>query len=137
MGFALVMVKEHTRRTVHLRDNHTLGAINNECALIGHQRHITKIDLLFFDFLDGTRLGLLVNIKDDQLKQNLKRRSISQIALLAFFNVKFWWLKLIGNIFQHSPFREILDREDTAKHAAQAIFGPFSLRGVHLQELFI
>ena len=48
MRLALIMVEEDTGRAVQLRDNDTLGPINNESAILGHQRHFTHVHFLFF-----------------------------------------------------------------------------------------
>ena len=54
---ALVVLKEHPWRTVQLGHDHTLGAIDDEGALVSHQGHFTHVDLLLLDFLDHFRLS--------------------------------------------------------------------------------
>ena len=45
-----VCLEKYTRRTNQLRNNHTLGAFDDEVSLVGHFRIVTKIDVLLFDF---------------------------------------------------------------------------------------
>ena len=52
VGLALVVLEEHARRAVQLRDDHALGAVDDERALVGHQRHFAHVDLLLLHFLD-------------------------------------------------------------------------------------
>ena len=35
-----------------LADDNALGAINNECAAVGHHRDVADVDFLFLDFTD-------------------------------------------------------------------------------------
>ena len=67
VGLALVVFKEHAGRTVQLRHDDTLGAIDHERALVGHQGHFAHVDLLLFDFLDhlGLRCRRLAVIDDE------------------------------------------------------------------------
>jgi hypothetical protein len=58
VGLALVVLEEHARRTVQLRHDHALGAVDDERALVGHQGHFAHVDLLLLHFLD--HLGLAV-----------------------------------------------------------------------------
>jgi hypothetical protein len=49
---ALVVLEEHARRAVQLRDDDALGAVDDEGALVGHQGHLAHVDLLLLHFLD-------------------------------------------------------------------------------------
>jgi len=42
VDLGLVMVNEQTGRTVQLAHHHPLGAIDNEGAVLGHQRRVPK-----------------------------------------------------------------------------------------------
>src|SRR3546814_8590546 len=44
MGLALVVVEEHARAAVHLADADALGAVDDEGALVGHERHVAHVD---------------------------------------------------------------------------------------------
>ena len=111
MGLALVMVEEDARRAVHLRDDDTLRAVNDEGAVFGHQRQVAHKDVLFLDVFDRPRAGILIHLKDDQPQRDLQRAGERHIALLAFFNVIFRRFELVFHELQNRRFVEILDRE--------------------------
>src|SRR5690349_12922823 len=52
MSLAFVVIEEHARASVQLRDDDALGAVDDERAVLGHQRHLAEIDLLLADVLD-------------------------------------------------------------------------------------
>ena len=58
MALALVVVEEHAGAAVHLRDDDALGAVDDEGAVVGHERHVAHVDVLLLDVLDGPGLGL-------------------------------------------------------------------------------
>ncbi|MGY3367081.1 hypothetical protein ACVWZL_004206 [Bradyrhizobium sp. GM2.4] len=66
MGLALVVVEEHARRTVHLRDDDALGAVDDEGAVHRHERDVAHVDVLLLDVLDRLRAGFLVDIEHDE-----------------------------------------------------------------------
>ena len=49
VGLALVVVKEHARTAVQLRDDDALGPVHNERSVIGHEREFAQIDFLLGD----------------------------------------------------------------------------------------
>ena len=95
MGFAFVVVKEHTRRTVHLRHDNALGAVHNEGTVWRHQRHVAHEHVLFFDVFNRASAGIFVDIEYDQTQCNLQRCAVGQVALHTFFNVEFRLLQLV------------------------------------------
>ena len=131
------MVEEHTRRTVHLRDDHTLGAVDDKGTLLGHQRDVAEIAFLLFHFLDRARARVLIDFEDDQLQPDLQRRLEGQVALHAFFDVELRRFELIGDVFERCPLGEVCDREDRFEDTAQAIIRALRRRGVHLKEVFV
>ena len=46
-------VEERARRPVQLRDDDALGAVDDERAVLGHQRDVAEVDLLLLDVADG------------------------------------------------------------------------------------
>ncbi len=89
MGLALVMVKEHTRRAVHLRHDHTLGAIDDEGTVLCHERNIAHIDFLLFDIAQRAGTGFFIHVPNHQAQRYLQLRGIGQAPLAAFLNVVF------------------------------------------------
>ena len=70
---ALVVVEEHAGRALELGDHHPLGAVDDEGALLGHQRQLAEIDLLLPHLADGLGLGLLVVVDDLEAQRDLER----------------------------------------------------------------
>ena len=92
VGFTLVVVKEHTRRAVHLGNDNTLGAVNHKCAVRCHKGHFAHEHVLLFNIFNGTRARIFVHIKHDQTESNLQRGAICHVALHALFYVVLRWL---------------------------------------------
>ena len=84
--FATVVLEEHARRTVQLRDDDTLGAVDHEGTGGGHERNLAHVDLLLLHFLHRGLAGLAVH--DDQTHAGTQRRTEGHAALLAFLHVE-------------------------------------------------
>jgi len=84
---ALVVLEEDTWRAVQLADDHALGAVDDERAVVGHQGHLAHVDLLLLDLLDGLGLRGLA-VVDDHLQTGAHRRGVGQPALLALAHVE-------------------------------------------------
>lgn len=137
MALALVVVEEDARRTVHLGDDDALGAVDDERAVVGHERHVAHVDGLFLDVLDRLRAGILIDIEHDEAQRHLQRRGIGQVALAAFVDVELRRLELIGNEFQHRSAGKIGDRENRLENGLQALVGPAAFRLFNHQKLVV
>ena len=137
MGLALVVIEEHAGRTVHLRDDDALGAVDDEGAVHGHERDVAHVDVLLLDVLDRLGAGFLVDIEHDQAQRHLQRRSIGHAALAALVDVIFRRLELVADEFQHRGAGEIRDREYRPEHRLQALVQPPALGFIDHQELVI
>ena len=60
---------------MNLRDNHAIRAVNDEAALVGHQRQVTEEHLVFFN---QTRVAV------NQLQFRKHRALVRQILVAAF-----------------------------------------------------
>ena len=87
IGAVVCRLKEHARRAVQLADDHTLGAIDNKCAVGGHQWHVTEKDLLLLNVADGAVASLRIFFIDRQAHGHLERRRIGHAALFALADV--------------------------------------------------
>ena len=105
MRLALVVVEEDARRAVHLGDDHALGAVDDEGAVLGHERDVAHIDVLFLDVLDRLGAGFLVHIEHDEAQRHFERRGIGHGALLALLDVVFRLLEVVVDIFEQRGFR--------------------------------
>ncbi len=134
---ALVVVEEDARRTVHLRDDHALGAVDDEGALVRHERDVAHVDVLLLDVLDRTGSRFLVGLEHDQPQLDLQRRGIGHVALDALFNVVLRILELVRDVFQDGAFVEVLDREHRLEDRLDALLLALARTDLALQELFV
>src|SRR5690606_5392834 len=116
MRLALVVVEEHARRTVHLRNNNTLGTGNDEGTAMRHQGHVAHVDVLLLDIADRAGTGFFVMIPDYETERHLERRREGHSALLAFLDVVFRLFKLVANELQFGLLGKILDRENRPEY---------------------
>ncbi len=137
VGLALVVVEEDSRRTVHLRDDHALGAVDDEGALVRHERDVAHIDVLLLDVLDRPGARFFLGLKDDQAQLDLQRRGIGHVALDAFLNVVLRVLELVGDVFQDGALVEVLDREHRLEDRLDALVVAQARARLALQELLI
>src|SRR5208283_4274972 len=80
-------LKEHARRAVQLADDNALGAVDDEGAVLRHQRNVSEEDFLLFDVADGAGAGLGVLVPDGKPHGDLERSGIGHAALLALGHV--------------------------------------------------
>ncbi len=100
MGLALVMVEEHARRTMQLRDDDALGAIHHEGTILGHERHFAHVHFLFLDVLDGLGAGRRILVIDDQAHQGTQGRGIGEATQLTLLDIKARLTQPIAHIIQ-------------------------------------
>ena len=79
--------EEHAGRTVQLADDHALGAVHDERAVLGHQRNVAEEDFLFLDVADGAVAGFGVLLENREAHGDLERRGVRHAALLALAHV--------------------------------------------------
>ena len=120
MGLAAVVVEEDARRTVHLADDHALGAVDDERAVLRHERHVAHVDVLLLDIDDRLGLGLRIDLEGGQAQGDAHRRGVGEAALAALVGVVLRRLELIAVEVEVRRAGEILDREDRAKRLLQA-----------------
>ena len=101
VGLALVVIEEHSGRAVHLRDDNAFGAVDDEGAVIGHERNVAHVDILLLDVLDRLGAGFFVDIEYDQAQRDLERRSVSHAALTALIDVVFRPFEFVFHEFEH------------------------------------
>ena len=137
MGLALVVVEEHARRTVHLRDDDALGAVDDEGAVHGHEGHIAHIDILLLDVLDRFRAGVGIDIEHDQAQSHFQRRGDCDAALTAFVDVIFRRFEFIFDEFEERRVGEVRNRENRFENRLQSFIRAAALRLIDQEELVI
>ena len=115
-------VEERARRPVELRHDDALRAVDDERAVLGHQRDVAEVDLLLLDVADGLRAGLRIFIPDDQADRDLQRHGEGHAALLALVDVV---LQLerdgIAADVAHVAFDDVRAAAARAQHFAIAV----------------
>ncbi len=135
LRLALVAVEEHTRGTVQLRHDHAFGAIDDEGAVLGHERHFAHVDLLLLDLLDhgGARRGFLV--VDHEAQQHAQRRCIGHATDLAFLHVEHRLAQAVAHVLELDMTGIADDGEYRLKRRVQAQGVTPVRRLVRLQEI--
>ena len=82
-------LEEYAGRAVQLADDHALGTINNEGAVLRHQRNVAEEHFLLFNVADRAIAGLGVLVENRQTHRDLERRGVSHAALFALGHVIF------------------------------------------------
>ena len=137
MRLALVVIEEHAGRTVHLRNDDALGAVDDEGAVVGHERNVAHVDILLLDVLDRTRAGLLVDIEHDQAQRHLERRGIGHAALAALVDVVFRRLEFVFDELELRGIGEVGNREHRFEDRLQALVGTPAHGLLDQQELVV
>ena len=83
----MALSKKTPGRTVQLADNDALGAVDDERAVLGHQRNVAVENFLFLDVANGLRAGVGILVVNSQTDGDFQRRGIRHAALLAFVHV--------------------------------------------------
>ena len=137
VGLALVVIVEHARRAVHLRDDHALGAVDHEGAVVGHQRQVAHVDVLLLDVADAARAGVVVDVPDDQAQGDPERGGEGHAALMALLDVVFRLLELVLDEVERRPLGEVPDREHRLEDLLQPDQVALRRAQVHLQEVLV
>ena len=72
---------------MQLADDDALGAVDDERAVVGHQRNVAEEDFLFLDVADILRAGVGILVVNGEADGDLERRGIGHAAFLAFVHV--------------------------------------------------
>ena len=80
-------MEERSGRPVELRHDDALGAVDDEGAVVRHQRNVAEVDLLLLDVADGFDAGLGIFVPDDETDGDLERDRVGHTPLLALVDV--------------------------------------------------
>src|SRR5581483_1169147 len=80
-------LEKHTRRAMQLRNDHALGAVDDERSVVRHQRNLTEEYFLFLDVPDAFCAGGGVLGVDRQPDRYFQRRGVRHAPLLALHHV--------------------------------------------------
>jgi hypothetical protein len=132
---AAVVVEEHARRTVQLRDDDALGAVDDEGAVAGHERNLAHVDLLLLHVLD--RLGRGLAVVDHQAHGHAQRGAVGEATVAAFALVERRLTELVADVFQRGIAAVADDREHRLQRCMQALVIALGRLDVFLQELAV
>ena len=90
---------------MQLADHHALGPVDDEGAVLGHQRDLAEVDLLLLHVADGLGAGLLVLVPDDQPHDHLDGRGVGHAALVALVDVVLGLLEVVADELEASSSR--------------------------------
>ena len=68
---------------MELRDDDALGAVDDEGAVLAHQRNVAEEDFLLLDVAHGLRAGLRILVVDGEAHGDLERGRVGHAALFA------------------------------------------------------
>src|SRR6266849_4557408 len=80
-------LEEDPRRAVQLADDHALRAVDDERAVLRHQRNIAVKNFLLLDVANGFRAAVGILVVNGQANGDFERRGIRHAALLALVHV--------------------------------------------------
>ena len=82
--FVAVALKENARAAVQLRNDNTLGTVDDESTVIRHQRDLTEENVFFLDIADRRSARFRILVIDRQPDLDLERHAVRHSAFLTF-----------------------------------------------------
>ena len=89
VGAIVGAFEEDARRTVQLADDDALGTIDDEGAVLRHQRNVAVENFLLLDVANGFRAGVGILVVNGQSYGDFQRRRVRHAALLTLVHVIF------------------------------------------------
>ena len=133
VGLALVVVEEDARRAVQLRHHHALGAVDDEGAVLGHERDLAHVDVLLLDVLHALAGGFAV--VDDEAHAHAQGRGVGEAAQHALAHVEGRLAELVVHVLQGGVAGVAGDGEHGTERAVQALVLEAARAHALLQEL--
>ena len=120
-----------------MRDDNALGAVNDESAVRGHERHIDHVYILLLDVADGAEAGCFVDVEGGEAQCYAQGSRVGHAALLALFNVIFRFFQLIAHEVDFGAAGEVLDREYGRENFLQAFVEARGMWRFALEEFLV
>jgi hypothetical protein len=134
MRLAAVVIEEHAGAAVQLRDDDALGAVDDERAVVGHQRQLAEIDLLLAHVLDRLLGAARFLVEHHEAHLDAQRRGVGESAQLAFLDVEYRLAEAVAHVLERRVAGIAGDRENAVESGVQADFVALGFRDVRLQE---
>ena len=85
-GVRRFLGEEDAGRAVELRDDDALGSVDDERAVVGHQRDVAEEDFLFLGVAHVLDAGVGILVVDEEAEGDLQRNAVGHAALLALLD---------------------------------------------------
>ncbi len=125
-GLVGLLVEVHTRRADELAHHHTLGAVDDERALRGHDREVTHEHRLALD-LASRVVG--------ELRRHEQRGAVGEILLLALLNGRLHFVEAWRRERERHRAGEVLNRTDLFEDLRQPATCVWVVSGTGLPSL--
>jgi hypothetical protein len=134
MGLAAVMIEEHARAAVQLRDDDSFGAVDDERAVLGHEGQLAQIHFLLAHVLDRLLRAAGFLVEHHQPHLHAQRRRIRQTAQLAFLHVEHRLAQTIAHVLERGVPGIARNGEHAVERRMQSDCIALRFRDVRLQE---
>ena len=104
---------------MQLRNDDALGAVDDERAVVGHERQFAEVDLLLTHVLDGLLGARGFLVQYDETNLDAQRRGIGEATQLALFHVENRITEAIAHVLQDRVARIARDREHSLESRMQ------------------
>ena len=135
VGLTTVVVEEHTRAAMQLGNDDTLGTVDDEGTVLGHQGDFPHVDFLLLDVFDRLIGGLA--IKDDQAHFYAQRHGERHAPQYAFLDVESRVAKAVTDVFKSRITRIADNGENRFEGRVQTDITDATLSRFSLEELTI
>ena len=135
MASPLVVGEDDARRLQQLGYDHPFRAIDHERAMLGHQRDVAQVHILFLDFLDLARCALgRILLVDDHPRLDPQGRHVCLAPPLALAHVEARLSEFVLQAAQLDMPGMADNRERRVQYRLDALVLAFLRRHVGLQE---
>ncbi len=119
---------------MQLRDDDALGAVDDERAVVGHERQFAQVHFLFAHVLDGLLGAAGFLVEHHEAHFDAQRRRVGQSAQLAFLDVEYRLAQAIAHVFERRVAGIAGNGEHAVEGGVQADFVALGFRDIRLQE---
>ena len=131
---AAVVIEEHAGAAVQLRHDDPLGTVDDEGAVVGHERQLAQIYFLLTHVFDGLLGAARFLVEDDEAHLDPQRSRVGQSAQLAFLDVEYRLAQAIAYVLESGIAGIAGNGEDAVESGMQADFVALGFSDIGLQE---
>ena len=100
MCLAAIVIEKDAGAAMQLRDDDAFGAVDDERAVVCHERQFTQIHFLFAHVLDGLLGAACFLVEHHETNFDAQRCRIGQTAKLAFLDVEDRLAQAIAHVLE-------------------------------------